>query len=350
VTAPDLLLRLLETPGPSGAEQDAARVWREAANAFAEVSGDHAGNSFARVRGTGGRPVVALLGHLDEIGFIVTHVDDDGRLWFRGVGGWLAEVLLAQRVEILARDGVVPGVIYARRDPARREEKRALKLKDLFVDIGARNADEARQRVRLGDVGVIAVRPLTLANGRLASRALDNRLGVYVALEAARRVSEAGGGAGPVAAVAAVQEEIGAHGARAMAFGLEPDVAIVVDVTHATDVPGVEAGQLGDHGLGDGPVLTRGAIVSARINRLLDEAAEAEGIAITTEVAGRATHTDADSIHLSRAGVPTAILSIPLRYMHSPVELVELADVEAAIALISAFALRLEEDTSLARW
>jgi putative aminopeptidase FrvX len=171
-----------------------------------------------------------------------------------------------------------------------------------------------------------------------------------VALEIAPRGAEAGGGTGPVAAVAAVQEEIGTYGAGAMAYGLRPDVAIVVDVTHATDAPGVEPGELGEHGLGDGPVLTRGAIVNARVNRLLDEAAEAEGIAITTEVSGRATHTDADSIHLSRSGVPTAILSIPLRYMHSAVELVELADVEAAIALIAAFALHLEADTSLARW
>ena len=194
--------------------------------------------------------------------------------------------------------------------------------------------------MREGDPIVIATEPVELRGGRLASRALDNRLGVYVALEVARRVREAGGGAGPVAAVAAVQEEIGAHGARAMAFGLEPDVAIVVDVTHATDAPGVDAGELGEHGLGDGPVLTRGAIVSARVNDLLDEAAEAEGIESTTEVAGRATHTDADSIHLSRTGVPTAILSIPLRYMHSPVELVELADVEAAIALIAAWPAR----------
>jgi endoglucanase len=124
----------------------------------------------------------------------------------------------------------------------------------------------------------------------------------------------------------------------------------VVDVTHATDAPGVEPGELGEHGLGDGAVLTRGAIVSARVNELLDEAAEAEGIALTTEVAGRGTSTDADSIHLSRTGVPTAVLSIPLRYMHSPVELVEMADVEAVIALITAFALRLEADTSLARW
>ncbi len=253
---------------------------------------------------------------------------------------------------MLTAGGPVPGVCG--RKPIHllesEERKKAVELKALHVDIGAGDRDEALELVRPGDPIVIATEPVDLLGGRLASRALDNRLGVYVALEAARRVSEAGGGAGPVAAVAAVQEEIGALGASAMAFGLEPDLAIVVDVTHATDAPGVEPGELGEHGLGDGPVLTRGAIVSARVNRLLDEAAEAEDIAITTEVSGRGTHTDADSIHLSRAGVPTAVLSIPLRYMHSPVELVELADVEAAIALIAAFALRLEADTSLARW
>jgi putative aminopeptidase FrvX len=145
-----VLLKLLETPGPSGAEQDAAAVWREAASAFADVSGDHAGNSVARVKGTGDGPLLAVFGHLDEIGLIVRHIDDDGRLWFRGVGGWMPEVLLAQRLEILTRDGVVPGVVYARRDPARREDKRAVQIKDLFVDVGAKSADEARERVRLG--------------------------------------------------------------------------------------------------------------------------------------------------------------------------------------------------------
>ena len=173
---------------------------------------------------------------------------------------------------------------------------------------------------------------------------------MYVALEVARRVHEAGGGGGPVAGVAAVQEEIGAHGARAMAFELQPDLAVVVDVTHATDAPGVEPGELGRHGLGAGPVITRGAIVSRPLNDLLDAAAEAEGIECATEVAGGSTHTDADSIHLSRAGVPTAVVSIPLRYMHSPVELVELEDVENVIRLITAMALRLEADQRLTRW
>jgi putative aminopeptidase FrvX len=182
------------------------------------------------------------------------------------------------------------------------------------------------------------------------SRSLDNRLGVYVALEVARRVKEAGGGGGPVAGVAATQEEIGSHGARTMAYGLEPDLAVVVDVTHATDAPGLTPGELGDHGLGSGPTITRGAVVSRPLNDLLDEAAESVGIECTTEAAGSATRTDADVVHMSRGGVPTAVVSIPLRYMHSPVEMVELADVEAVIAVIAAMALRLEADQTFARW
>jgi putative aminopeptidase FrvX len=182
------------------------------------------------------------------------------------------------------------------------------------------------------------------------SRPLDNRLGAYVALEAARLVADAGGAPGEVAAVAPVQEEITFAGSRTSAYALAPGVAVVVDVTHATDAPGVSSGELGDHGLGSGPTITRGAIVSRPLNDLLDAAAKAEGIDCTTEVAGGATRTDADVVHISRAGIPTAVVSIPLRYMHSPVELVQLSDVEATIALLTALALRLEEGQSLARW
>jgi putative aminopeptidase FrvX len=349
---PDLLRELLTTPGAPGQEGRAVAVWQAAAEQFAAVSVDAMGTPVARVDGRGERPLLAVVGHIDEIAVLVSHVTKEGYLKVVSSGGWDPQILVGQRVQVLGAGGPVAGVCG--RKPIHlleaEERKKAVELKGLHVDIGAADSDEALELVRPGDPVVIAAEPVELRGGRVASRALDNRLGVYVALEAARRVGEAGGGAGSVAAVAAVQEEIGALGARAMAFGLEPDVAIVVDVTHATDAPGVEAGELGDHGLGDGPVLTRGAIVSARVNRLLDEAAEAEGIATTTEVAGRGTHTDADAIHLSRTGVPTAVLSIPLRYMHSPVELVDMADVDAVIALIAAFALRLEADTSFARW
>jgi putative aminopeptidase FrvX len=353
MSAPELLRRLLTAPGPPGHESRPARVWREAAEQFAdEVTTDRLGTTVARVNGTGDAPLMAVVGHIDEIALLVSHVSDKGYLHVVQSGGWDAQVLVGQRVEVLTRDGIVPGVV-GRKPPHltdAEERKKAVELKKLSVDIGAKDGDEARSLVAAGDQVLIAAEPLELPNGRLASRALDNRLGVYVAIEVARRVKEAGGGAGPVAGVAAVQEEIGAHGARVMAYGLEPDLAVIVDVTHATDAPGVDPGELGDHGLGSGPVITRGAVVSRAVNELLDEVAAAEGIECSTEAAGRGTGTDADTVHFSRTGVPSAVVSIPLRYMHSPVELVELADVEAVIALLTALALRLEADTSLARW
>jgi putative aminopeptidase FrvX len=353
MSTPGVLQDLLTAAGPPGHEATPAAVWREAAEAFgADVTVDAMGTSVARVGGRGEHPLLAVVGHIDEIALLVSHVGDKGFLHVVGSGGWDPQVLVGQRVQVLTREGPVPGVVG--RKPIhlleQEERKKAVELKRLHVDIGARDGDEARERISEGDQVVIAAEPVEMANGRVASRSLDNRLGVYVALEVARRVHEAGGGGGPVAGVAAVQEEIGAHGARAMAYGLQPDLAVVVDVTHATDAPGVEPGELGKHGLGDGPVITRGAIVSRPLNDLLDEAARAEGIDCATEVAGGATHTDADVVHMSRTGVPTAIVSIPLRYMHSPVELVELADVEATIALIAAMALRLEPDQRLTRW
>jgi len=328
-------------------------VWREAAEQFADdVTTDRLGTTVARVNGRGDSPLMAVVGHIDEIALLVSHVSEKGYLHVVQSGGWDAQVLVGQRVEVLTRDGMVRGVV-GRKPPHLTdadERKKAVELKKLYVDIGAKDADEARSTVAPGDQVLIAAEPLELPNRRVASRALDNRLGVFVAIEVGRRVKEAGGGAGPVAGVAAVQEEIGAHGARVMAYGLEPDLAVVVDVTHATDAAGVDPGELGDHGLGSGPVITRGAIVNRALNDLLDEVAAAEGIECSTEAAGRQTGTDADTVHLSRTGVPTAVVSIPLRYMHSPVELVDLADVEATIKLITALALRLEADTSLARW
>ena len=353
MSVPELLRDLLCAPGPPGHEGRPARVWREAAEGFAdEVTTDKLGTTVARVSGRGDAPLMAVVGHIDEIALLVSHVSDQGFLHVVQSGGWDAQVLVGQRVEVFTRDGIVPGVV-GRKPPHltdAEERKKAAELKQLHVDIGAKDGDEARSMVSTGDQVLIAAEPVELPNGRLVSRALDNRLGVFVAIEVARRVKEAGGGAGPVAGVAAVQEEIGAHGARVMAYGLEPDLAVVVDVTHATDAPGVSPGELGEHGLGSGPVITRGAVVSRAVNDLLDEVAQAEGIECTTEAAGRNTGTDADTVHLSRTGVPVAVVSIPLRYMHSPVEVVELADVEATISLLTALALRLEADTSLARW
>jgi putative aminopeptidase FrvX len=353
MSLPPVLHDLLTAAGPPGHESAPAKVWGDAAKQFgAEVTVDTLGTSVARVGGRGEHPLLAVVGHIDEIALLVSHVSDKGFLHVVGSGGWDPQILVGQRVQVLTREGSVPGVVG--RKPIhvleQEERKKAVELKRLHVDIGANDGDDARQLISEGDQVVLAAEPVELAGDRVASRSFDNRLGVYVALEVARRVHEAGGGAGPVAGVAAVQEEIGAHGARAMAYGLQPDLAVVVDVTHATDAPGVEPGELGKHGLGDGPVITRGAIVSRPLNDLLDAAARAEGIDVKTEVAGGATHTDADVVHMSRTGVPTALVSIPLRYMHSSVELVQLSDVEATIALITAMALALEEDQQLTRW
>jgi putative aminopeptidase FrvX len=350
---PDVLRDLLTTAGPPGSEGAAVEVWRAAAAAFgAEVTTDALGSPVARVPGRADGPLLAIVGHIDEIALLVTHVNDKGYLHMISAGGWDPQILVGQRVEVLTATGPVPGVVG--RKPAHvleaKDRESAVKLKELHVDVGARDGDEARGMVRVGDPLVISADPLELPNGRLASRSLDNRLGSYVALEVARRVAEAGGSAGPVAGVAAVQEEIGSIGARAVAHQLRPDVAIAVDVTHASDAPGVEPSMVGDHGLGSGASISRGPFLNQRLVDLLIETAQEQEIPYALEAEGRSTYTDADSFHPSRDGIPTALVAIPLRYMHSPVELVQLDDVEAVIALLTAFALRLDADTKLARW
>jgi len=350
VAIPDLLRKLLETPGPTGSEAAAARVWREAAGEFAEVTGDAVGNSMARVPGTADGLRLALFGHLDEIGVTVTHADDKGNLAFRGLGGWNPQVLLGQRVEILTRDGRVPGVIAAKRVPRqKRDEKKPVEIEDLHIDIGALDADDVWSAVRRGDPAVLAAGPVELRHGRIASRALDNRLGAYIVLESARRVAEAGGAPGDVVAVASVAEEAGDFmGARAASFALEPAVAIAVDVTWASDVPGGDPKEYGEQRLGDGAAIMRGPGASPRLHDLLLETAEAEGIMHCVEVSTGRSHTDADAVVVSRSGVPTGVISIPLRHMHTPGEICDLADVEACVALIAAFAQRLGPDTDFA--
>jgi endoglucanase len=229
------------------------------------------------------------------------------------------------------------------------DRKKAPELKQLHIDIAAKDGDDARGRVRIGDVAVIGGEPVELPNGRLVSRSLDNRLGCFVALEAARLVAEAGGAPGDVIAAAVAQEEITFAGARTTAYRLEPDVAIAVDVTFATDPPGTDEKELGRHRFGSGPVLTRGSTLDPAVFELLHETAEAEGIPFTVSASARSTGTDADAIHLSRAGVPTGVISIPLRYMHSPVEMVQLSDVENTARLIAAFARQLKPDTDFRR-
>ncbi|MDT8436475.1 MAG: M42 family metallopeptidase [Gemmatimonadota bacterium] len=344
----DTLRRLLDAPGPSGFETAAAAAWRDEAERFADrVWSDVHGNSFAEIR-PDGAPVVMLAGHIDEIGLIVHYIDDDGFLWVQGVGGWDPQVLVGQRVDILAREGPVTGVVGRKAIHLIRREDgdKAVKLKELWIDIGAASGDEARARVAVGDVAVIRSDTLELANGLLAARSIDDRVGAAVVLEALR-LAAAGDCRARVVAVATVQEEIGyiaGGGARTGAYGVRPDVGIVVDVTHATDHPTVDRKEHGDVKLGGGPVLSRGAALNPVVLRRLVEAAEATGIDVQLQALPSMTGTDADAVRMSRAGVATGLVSVPDRYMHSPNQIVSLEDVEKAAELIAGFLVRLEPD------
>lgn len=345
---PALLDGLLRAAAPSGYEEPAAAVWREAA-AFAELSSDGLGSSIARVGDAA--PLLAVVAHIDEIGLVITHIDDNGFLWFAPIGGWDPQILVGQRVEVRGRDSSIPGVVGRKPihllDPDQR--KKVVELKGLHIDIGAADRDAAAALVRVGDPAVIATEPAPMMGDRLVSRSMDNRLGAYVALEALRRCHERGALKGSYAAVAAVQEEIGLFGARTAAFEVRPDVAIAVDVTHATDAPGIDEKEIGSHPLGSGPAIGRGSTLSPKVFELLVTAAGEADIEHTISASGRGTSTDADVLQISRSGIPTGLISIPLRYMHSPVEMVDLADVEATVELITAFALRLDAGLDLSR-
>jgi len=344
----DFLERLLNAAGPSGFEVGPAGIWREEAASFAqEVWTDVTGNSIASVNPEGS-PRVMMAGHIDEIGLQVTYVDEDGFLFFDEIGGWDTQVLVGQRVRVLGREGLVPGVIGKKPIHLLKEEERekATKTRDLWVDLGASNAEEvAALGVRVGDPMVLDAGMIHLAGDRIVSRAVDNRIGAYVVLEALRLLS-ADPPKAAAFAVATVQEEIAysGGGARSSAFALEPDVALVVDVTFSTDVPDIEKKELGDHRIGGGPVLSRGSANHPVVFDRLVEAAESEKVPFTFQAAPRSTRTDADGIHLVRFGVPTGLVSVPNRYMHSPNELVSLGDLERAARLMDAFVRRLDED------
>jgi endoglucanase len=339
----NFLERLLDAAGPSGYELPAARVWREEAERVADrVDADVSGNSLA-VLNPGGAPRVMLAGHIDEIGLIVTHIDDDGYVYLDGIGGWDSQVLVGQRVRFLsreARDRPLLGVIGKKPIHLMKpdEREKVSKLSDLWIDVGVDSRDAALALgLRVGDAAVIDARMIRLAGDRIASRAIDNRIGAFVVLEALRRLRERAPAA-EVVAVATTQEEIGYHGggARASAFRVDPQVALAVDVTFA-GAPQIESKQTGEHRLGGGPVLGRGAAVHPLVFERLVSTAEATGIPYSIQANARTTSTDADAIYLSRSGVATGLVSVPNRYMHSPNEMVALADLDATIRLMVEF-------------
>jgi len=279
-----------------------------------------------------------LAGHTDEIGFMISYIDDNGFLYFRGIGGWDPQVLPGQRVWIMTGAGRLTGVIGRKPIHLLEEEerKKVVKFEDLWIDIGAKDKEEAEKLVSIGDPIVLAYGFEELRNGIAASRGFDDKSGAFVVLEAARMLAQLAPQA-EVYAVATVQEEVGLRGARTSAFGIDPKVGIAVDVGFATDTPGMdkEKKKVGEAKMGKGPIIARGPNINGKLFELLVETAKDKKIPYQLEGAPRGTGTDANAIQLTRAGVATGLVSIPNRYMHSPCELVNLEDMENIYKLLA---------------
>jgi len=330
---------LLGAVAPSGFEDEAARVWVREAETFAdEVWRDAHGNSYARIR-PGGQPRIMLAGHIDEIGLIVTYISDEGFIYVEPLGGWDPQVLVGQRVRLVGKKGHVHGVVGRKPIHAMEagDREKAAKIKDLWIDIGAADKKEAQEVIEIGSIGVIDQPLRYLMGRRVVSRAIDNRIGAFIALEALRWAQELSGGA-EVVAVATAQEEIGAWGARTASFNLKPDTALVVDVTHCSKQPGVDPKEHGEVALGKGPSLAVGPYAHPGVLRRLRELAAEHGIAYELEAHGQSSGTDADEIAIVREGVPAAVVGVPNRYMHSPSEMIDLGDVEQTVELLARYA------------
>ncbi len=346
----DFLERLIATISPSGYEDEAARVWEAQARTFAdEVRRDLHGNTHAIVN-AGGSPRIMFSGHYDEIGFLVTHIDDEGFLWIAPVGGWDPQIAQGHRVRIRGRKGSVPGVLGKCPIHLLKEEQRkqVSRIEDLWVDIGARNRKDAEKRVAVGDPLVLAHPMERLQGDMVTGRGFDNRAGAFVVLEAARRLA-AKKPAAEIHVVATVQEEIGLRGARTAAFSVDPQVGIAVDMTFATDHPamGDAVKREGKIKLGGGAVVTRGPNIHPRLFDLIVDTAVKEKIPYQVTANARPTGTDANAIQVNRGGVATALVSVPLRYMHSSCELIHLKDLEWCSRLLAAVSMRISPGTEL---
>ena len=336
---------LLETPSPSGYESPLQELVRRYASVFAdEVKTDVHGNVMA-VRNVKAPRRVMLAGHCDQIALIVQYIDSDGFLYVQSIGGWDPQILVGQRMTVWAEGGPIAGVIG--RKPIHllsdEERKQVPKLKDLWVDIGAKTKEEAEKLVKIGDAATVELAYREVRNGRAVSSAMDDKCGLWVVMEALRRADLKKSG-WAVYAVSTVQEEIGLRGARTSAFGIDPQVGVAVDVTHATDCPTIEKKEEGDIGLDKGPVIERGPNMNPKVVRRLVQIAEGRKIPFQMAASGRATGTDANSIQVNRAGVATGLISIPNRYMHSPVEMISLDDLDRAATLLAQFCESLAAD------
>jgi len=339
------LQQLVETPSPSGYEHEVQKLVRERIHPWCDsVRTDVVGNVFG-IRNAGGKPRIMLAGHCDQIGFIVQYITDEGFLHLEPIGGVDPVVATAQRVSIMTRGGLVPGVIGRKAIHLMDEEdrKKVPKIHELYIDIGANNLEDARKLVSIGDAGIFLQPYLELANERAVSMAFDNKMGTWIVTETLRLLHGREFNA-CVIGVSTVQEEIGLRGATASAFSSEAEVGIALDVAHGTDTPGIEKRKAGDFHVGKGPMIYRGANINPRVFELLVKAAEEEKIPYQVASAAKGTGTDANPMQLSRGGMATGLLSVPLRYMHTPNELLSLVDLEQTAKLLAAFCAGLDRE------
>jgi tetrahedral aminopeptidase len=343
----DFLEALLNTPSPSGYEQPIQKVVREYATSFADdITTDVHGNVI--ISKNPKAPLrVMLAGHCDQIGFCVQFIDAEGFLYVQPIGGWDPQVLIGQKLTVWTSGGPIFGVIA--RKPIHiltdEERKQVVKMKDLWLDIGCKDKEEASKLVRVGDPVTLELGMTMMRNNFASATAMDDKTGCWVAIEAVRRASAKKLNCAFIA-VSTVQEEIGLRGAMTAAYTVNPHVGIAIDVTHATDCPTIDKKQEGDVALGKGPVIYRGPNMNPIVVERLFEAAQFSEIPTQAAASGRPTGTDANTIQISRGGVAAGLVSIPNRYMHSPVEMVSLDDLDRSADLLASFALRLNGDES----
>ncbi len=337
--------KLLDTPSPSGYERPIQDVVRTYVGSFAdEVRTDLHGNVIA-CKNPGAKLRVMFAGHCDQIGMVVTHINDNGFLYAQTIGGWDAQQLIGQRMVIWATGGPIPAVIS--RKPIHlltdEERKQVAKLDDLWLDIGAKSKTEAQELVRVGDPVTLKLGYQEMRNGLANSPAMDNKCGLWVCIEGLRRAARKKLSVA-LYAVSTVAEEIGLRGAQTSAFGIEPQVGIAVDVTHATDCPTIDKKQQGEISLGNGPVIFRGPNMNPVVTERLIKLANESALPYQLAASGRAVPNDANALQISRAGVATGLVSIPNRYMHSGVEMISLDDIDQAADLLAAFVVNLSGD------
>lgn len=342
------LRALVDTTGPSGYEQQAQRVWIEHVRGAAEsVKVDMMGNAIAALN-SGGNPKVMMEAHIDEIGFIVKYIGDDGFLYFAPIGGFDPSTLAGNRVSIMGTNGPVLGVIGRKPthliDPE--ERKNAPEIKNMWIDIGATSREEAQSLVGIGDAGGRCAGVERLRGNFLTGNSFDDRVCCYIVAEAFRNLAE-GTPQAAVYAVSGVQEEIGLRGARVAAYEVNPQIGIALDVIWTSDHPHTSKTELGEIVAGKGPVLSRGASTNPKVYQRLVKAAEAEGVQYQIEAAPSSTHTDEDVIQMARSGVATGLISVPTRYLHTASEVLNTDDVDGAVRILTRFVRDLDGNLDL---